>query len=181
MQRFGDVEVDPASQKISELFFELRQREVRITPVRLELDQHVDVAVGPEIVTKHGAEQRQPPDVMAPAEVGDPFAWNFDARAARRHSRGMNLRLITLSDPPGNRVSIAAPIPARGGAQGARRPGNQIRACGSRSGRARAIGASLARARGSPSSERCPDMARIRAGGRPPTSDPEAPARGRRT
>jgi len=34
----------------------------------LELHQHVDVAVGPEVVTKHRAEQRQPRDMVSLAE-----------------------------------------------------------------------------------------------------------------
>jgi hypothetical protein len=38
----------------------------------LELDQHVDVARGSEIVAQDGAEERQPPHVMALAELGNP-------------------------------------------------------------------------------------------------------------
>lgn len=41
--------------------------------VRLELDEHIDIALGPEVVAQHGAKERQLPDVMAPAEVGDLF------------------------------------------------------------------------------------------------------------
>ena len=35
---------------------------------RLELDDHVNVVVGPEVVTKNRTEQRQPLDVMSLAE-----------------------------------------------------------------------------------------------------------------
>ena len=38
---------------------------------RLELDQHVHVAGRREGLTQHGSEERQPLDVMAPAEVGE--------------------------------------------------------------------------------------------------------------
>ena len=46
---------------------------------RLELDEHVHVGLGAEVVTQHGAEQRQPADVMAMAELGDLLARNWDA------------------------------------------------------------------------------------------------------
>lgn len=46
---------------------------------RLELDEHVHVGLGAEVVTQHGAEQRQPADVMAMAELGDLLAGNRDA------------------------------------------------------------------------------------------------------
>ena len=42
--------------------------------LRLELHQHVDVAVGAEVVAEDGAEQRHPADAVAAAERGDGLA-----------------------------------------------------------------------------------------------------------
>lgn len=39
--------------------------------VRVELDQHVDVAVGREVVSEDGPEQRQTVDVVLTAEAFD--------------------------------------------------------------------------------------------------------------
>ena len=38
----------------------------------LEFHKHVDVAIGAEVVPQDGAEEGEPPDVVAPAELGEP-------------------------------------------------------------------------------------------------------------
>src|SRR5437867_3807966 len=50
----------------------------------LELDQHVHVAVRTEVIPQHGTKQRQLPDVMTPAERGDPLSVDGDSWAHRR-------------------------------------------------------------------------------------------------
>src|SRR5437667_12123548 len=93
MEGLPDVKVDPASQDARKLFLLTRQREVGVAVVRLELDQHVDVAVGPKVVAEHRTEQSQPPDVVAATEIRDLLARNLDACSALRHGMGTILRL----------------------------------------------------------------------------------------
>ena len=45
---------------------------------RLELDEHVHVAFGREVVSQHGAEQGEASDAVAPAESGDPVHGDLD-------------------------------------------------------------------------------------------------------
>src|SRR3712207_7412556 len=45
----------------------------------LELDQHVHVAVGAEVVAQHRAEEGELADVVLPAELGDALAVDGDA------------------------------------------------------------------------------------------------------
>src|SRR5438552_14726124 len=85
MQCLRHVKIRPPSQEAREVFLDLRQREVRVSPSRFELDEHIDVAISPEVIPKHGAEQGQPMDVMAAAEVGDQLVGDGDASLTRRH------------------------------------------------------------------------------------------------
>src|SRR6185295_1302371 len=60
----------PASEERGELVLETNETQSRHVS-GLELDEHVDVALGPEILPQDGAEQGQPADVIAPAELGE--------------------------------------------------------------------------------------------------------------
>src|SRR6266508_377622 len=91
MQGLRHVEIHLAPQEAGELLLDLRQGEVRISVLGLELDEHVDVAVGSEVVAEDRAEQGQPADVVPPAKLGDALLRYLDARAA--HATGMILRL----------------------------------------------------------------------------------------
>ena len=46
---------------------------------RFELHEHVNVAVWTEVIPKDRAEEREPADMMTPAEVGDLLAWYRDS------------------------------------------------------------------------------------------------------
>jgi hypothetical protein len=52
---------------------------------RLELDEYVDVALGPEVVSQDRAKQGEAANVMAPAEVGEGRPVDGDARRHRYH------------------------------------------------------------------------------------------------
>ena len=45
---------------------------------RFELHEHVNVAVWTEVIPKDRAEEREPADMMTPAEVGDFLVWYRD-------------------------------------------------------------------------------------------------------
>ena len=49
--------------------------------VGFEIYQHVHVTVGTEIIPQNGTEQRQFPDVIAPAELSDSLAVDGDSWA----------------------------------------------------------------------------------------------------
>jgi len=53
-----------------------------------EFDQHIHVAVGTEVISQDGTEQRQFPDVMAPAELSNSLAVDGDpwAHFSERHT-----------------------------------------------------------------------------------------------
>ena len=85
-------------QKSRQILRHLRQCKVGVALVWLELDQHVDIAIGPEVVTEYGAEQGEPPDVMATAEVSDLLARDFDPSVTRCHgTEPGRLLLVGLS------------------------------------------------------------------------------------
>ena len=66
----GRIQVDPSTKQICQ--FILHGDEVEAgRATRLELDKHVYVGLGAEIVAQHRTEQRQPADVMATAELGN--------------------------------------------------------------------------------------------------------------
>ena len=71
------VEINPSAQHFRQLDLHAEKRETgRFT--LLELDQHVDVAVRAKVVAQHRAEQRQTPDMVALAQLGDRRARKFD-------------------------------------------------------------------------------------------------------
>jgi len=43
----------------------------------LELHENVDIALGTKVVPQDRAEEREPPDVIAPAEFGELRPWNL--------------------------------------------------------------------------------------------------------
>ena len=74
MKGFRHVQVNLSTQQQArKVILDLRQGEVRVFLPRLELHEHVDVALGPEVVAENGPEQGQPADVALPTERGDPL------------------------------------------------------------------------------------------------------------
>jgi hypothetical protein len=61
----------PATKESRELVLQPNETESRNMP-GLELHEHVDVAIGAEVVPQDGAEEGESPDVVAPAELGIP-------------------------------------------------------------------------------------------------------------
>jgi hypothetical protein len=55
-QKTGRIQVDAAPQNLGELILHPEERQPG-DMVRLELDQHVDIAVGTEVVAEHRPEQ----------------------------------------------------------------------------------------------------------------------------
>lgn len=93
MKCLRHVQIDLPAEKDGEVIFDLRQREVRVPLVGLELDEHVDVAIRPEVATKHRTEQREPADMVLSAEVGDALPGNVDACVAHGHGAIFKLSL----------------------------------------------------------------------------------------
>ncbi len=72
------VQVNSPPEDLRQLLFQREEFEARNVS-RLELDQHVNVTVRPEIVAKHRSEQCKPANVVAPAKTGKDFLVNHDA------------------------------------------------------------------------------------------------------
>src|SRR2546423_1759037 len=72
------IQVNPPTEDFRKLLLYREERKPRHAP-RLELDQHVHVAVGTKVIAQHRAEEGQPADVVLSAEVGDLFTVNRDA------------------------------------------------------------------------------------------------------
>jgi len=80
------VKINPAAEDCRQLF--LHREEIEAWGVTgLELDDHVHVAVWPEIVTEYRAEESEPADVMPPAKAADPVRRYFDSRALHLNIR----------------------------------------------------------------------------------------------
>jgi hypothetical protein len=56
VQRLRHVQVHLSTQEARKIIFDLRQREVCVSLVGLELDEYVDVALGPEVIAEDGPE-----------------------------------------------------------------------------------------------------------------------------
>jgi len=56
---------------------------------RLELDQHVNIALGAKIVAQNGAEESQLADMMAPAELRDAISRKSYVHPSAGYSRLM--------------------------------------------------------------------------------------------
>jgi hypothetical protein len=74
------VEVHLAAEDLGKLGFHPKEVEPWYV-IGLELDQHIDIAVGTEILSQDRPKQGQAPDVVPPAEFGHPLSWHVDARA----------------------------------------------------------------------------------------------------
>lgn len=68
----ANVYLAPTKQR-RKLSRNARNGEVARRPPRLELDQHVNIAVGREILAQHGAKERQRANVIPPADCGNLF------------------------------------------------------------------------------------------------------------
>ena len=64
-------EVDGAAQKRRKLFFHPDELEEARSTLRLELDEDVDVALLSKIRPQDGPEEREPPNMVTPAEILD--------------------------------------------------------------------------------------------------------------
>src|SRR5690349_960459 len=73
------VQVDAASENPRELILHGEEGETRRAP-REELDEHVDIAVRPEIVAQDRSEERELPDAVTAAESSDFLAVDRDPR-----------------------------------------------------------------------------------------------------
>src|SRR3954470_13946862 len=71
VEKLGRDEIDtPAVEKSRKLILEPDEPETRYMP-GLELYEDVDIALRTEVFPQNGAEEREPPDVIAPAEFGE--------------------------------------------------------------------------------------------------------------
>src|SRR5437867_13093487 len=70
-------EVDPAAEDLCELLLDVEESEAEPC-ARLELDEHVDIAVGPEVIAQDGTEQGETPNVTSAAKLGEAFTRNVD-------------------------------------------------------------------------------------------------------
>jgi len=75
------VQVDVASEELAELALQIDELEEAGPGIRSELDQHVDVALGAEVLTQNGAEEGEPTDAGAPAESSQPLRVDIDLKA----------------------------------------------------------------------------------------------------
>jgi hypothetical protein len=74
-QARGRVEINAAAEEPCEFFLQRDEPEARHVP-RLEFDQHINIGLGAKVLAQHGAEERQPPDMMTPAECAELFRWH---------------------------------------------------------------------------------------------------------
>lgn len=73
------MEIHSSTEDSGELLLEVEEREPRCM-AGIELYQHVDVALGSEVVSKYRAEEREPADVMLATEGLDPAPVDRDLR-----------------------------------------------------------------------------------------------------
>src|SRR5437764_15397330 len=71
----------PSAQERRQLKFDLRQAKQAGRLPWLKLDQEIHVALGPLAAFEHRAEQGQPPDVIAPTDLGELVA--IEAQVSR--------------------------------------------------------------------------------------------------
>jgi hypothetical protein len=67
------VQVDATADQCRQLVLQIDEGKPRHMTV-LEFHEDVDVAIGAEVVSQHGTEERKPPDVMPSAKIGDALA-----------------------------------------------------------------------------------------------------------
>src|SRR5262245_30248198 len=79
-QEARSVEVHLPAEDLAELFLNGEKGEPRHVPW-LELDQDVDVALGPEVLPQHRTEEGEPADVVLATEGGDGLPVDRDAKS----------------------------------------------------------------------------------------------------
>ncbi len=79
----GDVQVYLPAEKLSEVALHREEGKPGRFPV-LELDEHVDVAFGAEVIPEDAAEKRELADMVAFAERGDGVHVEFDGKVGGR-------------------------------------------------------------------------------------------------
>src|SRR5713101_5038440 len=77
-QKTRSVQVNLAPEDLRQLSFQREEPQSRYV-ARLELDQHVNVAIRPKVVAKNRAEERKPANMIALAEPSEPFPIDCDA------------------------------------------------------------------------------------------------------
>ena len=83
-QAFERDQVRPApTQQLAELALDRAEADEARDVLRVELDQHVDVARSSEIVAQHRSEQREAADVMPRAEIAERAAVNVELNGHR--------------------------------------------------------------------------------------------------
>ena len=74
-------EIDlPVIEELGEVLFDVEEAERILACPRLRFDQEVDIAVRPDVVAEDGSKDRQLPNAMPPASVGDGRAVEGDVR-----------------------------------------------------------------------------------------------------
>jgi len=82
MQEFVRHHIDFTAEGLGQFIGGADNRQPR-RPALLELIQHIDIAIGLEVITQNRAEQPEPPDVPLAAEFGQDgriyidFDWHF--------------------------------------------------------------------------------------------------------
>jgi hypothetical protein len=75
------AQVDVASEELAELALQIDELKEADPGIRGELDQHVDVARGAEVLTQDGAEEGEAMDAAAPAEGSQSLGVDIDLQA----------------------------------------------------------------------------------------------------
>ena len=75
------VQVDVASEETAELALQINELKEANPGIGGELDEHVDVALGAEVLTQDGAEEGQATNAAAPTEGGQSLCVDIDLQA----------------------------------------------------------------------------------------------------
>src|SRR5436190_4934822 len=78
-QRTWGVQVDAATDELRQFVLDADERESRRSS-GLEFDQHVDVAIGCEVLAQYGTKQRESSDRMRSANLGQALALDSNAK-----------------------------------------------------------------------------------------------------
>ena len=79
------MEIDFPAEQLAELQFDLGDAQEPGDLVRVELDEKVDVTVGPELAPRGGSEQVETPDAMSAAERAQLVVIDSDSRGEIHH------------------------------------------------------------------------------------------------
>src|SRR5262245_9379748 len=87
---------------------------------RVEFDQYIDIAVGPEIIPEDRAEQRQLVNVVTTAESGQPFPVDrklvaHTGSSSQSCSLGRICRPTELRKPPASKQPVRSLPPSKPG------------------------------------------------------------------